>query len=211
MGEVGDGFVELNFAAGNDNGAPITGYKVSSATGPAVTQECASTSCTVTELTNDSEYTFQVVAINDVGESEPSVPSAVARPDVRPERPARPSVERGDEQLTVAWTTPTNRGSAIQSYTVQVQNTQTGRMEPAPQEPPAGPRRRCSRVWRTGSVPLPCPASNLADEPDWSSGPRRSTRQAHKPSGNRPRSGRQSAGGGAHRRLAEDDGERIQR
>ena len=187
IGEVGDGFVELNFAAGNDNGAPITGYKVSSVTGPAVTQECASTSCTVTGLANDSEYTFQVVAINDVGESEPSVPSAVARPDVRPERPARPTVERGDEQLTVAWAAPTNRGSAIQSYTVQVQNTQTGRMEPAPQELAGGTTQTVFTGLENGvEYRFRVQASNLADEPsDWSewSQAEHPAGKPHKPSG----------------------------
>jgi hypothetical protein len=123
IGEVGDGFVELNFTAGADNGAPITGYTVSAATGGTVSQECASTSCTIKGLTNDTEYTFQVVATNEVGDSDPSVPSATARPDVRPDKPAPPRAERGDEQLTVAWSAPVNRGSAIQSYEVQIQDT----------------------------------------------------------------------------------------
>src|SRR5699024_6154296 len=48
-----------------------------------------------------------------------------ARPDVRPEKPAAPTPERGDEQLTAAWNAPVNRGSAIQTYEVQMQNTAT--------------------------------------------------------------------------------------
>ena len=120
IGEVGDGFVELNFSAGPDNGAPITGYEVTSVTGPSISRTCSSTSCTIDGLTNGSEYTFQVIAINEVGESDPSAASAVARPDVRPDKPAQPTVERGDGQLTVTWTPPTNRGSALQSYTVQI-------------------------------------------------------------------------------------------
>ena len=89
-------------------------------TGPSISQTCSSTSCTIDGLTNGSEYTFQVIAINEVGESDPSAASAVARPDVRPDKPAQPTVERGDGQLTVTWTPPTNRGSALQSYTVQI-------------------------------------------------------------------------------------------
>src|SRR5699024_9063010 len=66
VGDVGDGFVELNVTAGDDNGAPITEYQVTSASGPAVSQTCPSTSCTIDGLTNDTKYTFEVVAINDV-------------------------------------------------------------------------------------------------------------------------------------------------
>lgn len=126
INDVGDEFVELSFDGGADNGTPITGYTVTSASGPAVSQECASTTCRITGLTNDTEYTFQVVATNEVGDSDPSVPSAEARPDVRPEQPAPPRPERGDTQLTVSWTTPLNRGSAIRNYDLQMQDTSTG-------------------------------------------------------------------------------------
>ena len=172
IGEVGDGFVELNFKAGPDNGAPITGYTVTAATGGSVSQECESTSCTISGLTNDTEYTFQVVATNEVGDSDPSAPSATARPDVRPEKPGAPRAERGDEQLTVTWSAPVNRGSAIQSYEVQIQDTSGQGISSQTVEGGSTqtvfPGLTNGREYR-----FRVQASNLADEPsewsDWSS------------------------------------------
>ncbi|WP_114856400.1 Ig-like domain-containing protein [Brachybacterium sp. YJGR34] len=168
IGEVGDGFVELRFEAGDDNGAPITGYTVSSTSGPAVEQECSSTSCRITGLSNDTEYTFAVTSTNRVGTSDPSVASATARPDVRPEKPAAPSAERGDTQLSVAWTAPQNKGSAIQSYTLQMQNTATDEISTVEIEGGS-----TSHVWTglTNGVDyrFRVQARNLAENPsDWS-------------------------------------------
>lgn len=168
IGEIGDGFVELNFDAGADNGAPITGYTVTAATGGTVSQQCASTSCTITGLTNDTEYTFQVVATNDVGDSDPSVPSAVARPDVRPEKPAAPRAERGDQQLTVGWSAPENRGSAIQSYEVQVQDT-SGQGISSQTVEGGSTQTVFSGLTNGVDYRFRVRASNLADEPsEWS-------------------------------------------
>ena len=168
IGEVGDGFVELNFRAGDDNGAPITGYTVTTASGPKVEQECSSTSCTITGLQNDTEYSFQVVAHNDVGDSDPSAASPTARPDVRPEAPSAPSVERGDTRLTASWEAPVNRGSAIEKYDLQIQNTSSGQIELA--EIPAG---STEHVWdgldNGVDYRFRVRAHNLAEEPsDWS-------------------------------------------
>lgn len=168
IGEVGNGMVELNFTAGADNGAPITAYEVSSASGPAVSQSCASTSCTITGLSNDTEYTFQVTATNEVGTSEPSVASSVARPDVRPEKPGAPSAERGDQQLTVTWSAPVNNGSAIQRYELQLQNSASGELATRNVDPGS-----TQLVWDSltngTDYRFRVRAHNLAEEPsDWS-------------------------------------------
>ncbi|MFC0676123.1 Ig-like domain-containing protein [Brachybacterium hainanense] len=117
--ETGDGLVKLEFQPGADNGAPITGYTVTSSP-DGRTQQCTSTICTVENLRNDTEYTFQVTATNRVGASEPSSASAPGRPDVRPEKPSAPRAVRGDGELTVSWNAPVNRGSAIQTYDLQL-------------------------------------------------------------------------------------------
>lgn len=116
---VGDSQVTLTWAPPSSNGAPISGYVVQSSDG-SVSQECPSTTCVITGLTNNTTYTFQVIAQNEVGDSDPSPASREARPDVRPEQPAPPTAERGDTQVTLAWTEPVNNGSPIQHYVVEI-------------------------------------------------------------------------------------------
>ncbi|QCR20110.1 Ig-like domain-containing protein [Agrococcus sp. SGAir0287] len=116
---VGDQTVTLQWAAPAANGAPIQGYTVTSADGT-FSQPCPSTTCTLQGLVNDQTYQFQVVATNEVGDSDPSPASADARPDVRPDPPAAPTAVRGDTQLSITWTAPTNRGSAITQYLLEI-------------------------------------------------------------------------------------------
>ncbi|WP_265520562.1 Ig-like domain-containing protein [Oerskovia flava] len=99
--EVRSRTVVLSWTPPNNNGADITGYTVRSDRG--YSKECATTTCTLDGLTNDVEYTFTVVATNDVGASEPSPASEMARPDEKPDPPSPPSLEFGDESLTVTW------------------------------------------------------------------------------------------------------------
>lgn len=115
--EVGDRTVALAWDAPEANGAPITGYLVS---GGGRTVPCASTSCTITDLTNDVEYRFTVVAVNEVGESPPSPPSAPARPDARPAAPAAPEVQWLDGAVRATWSAPQNPGSSIVRYDVEI-------------------------------------------------------------------------------------------
>nr|WP_210767716.1 fibronectin type III domain-containing protein [Cellulomonas humilata] len=127
VGEMRDRTVVLSWDAPDNRGAVITGYRVVASPGNIVRQ-CASTTCTIDNLTNDVEYTFTVAAQNAVDWSEPSPPSATARPDAVPDAPAAPSLEFGDGSVRATWTAPVSAGSPVSSYTLEI--------SPAP---PAGP------------------------------------------------------------------------
>ncbi|MBG6084946.1 Ig-like domain-containing protein [Zhihengliuella flava] len=114
---TGDQQAVLTWDPPADNGEDITHYTV---TGGGHEQQCATTTCTITELTNDKIYNFVVTATNAIGTSDPSPESADARPDVRPERPQAPTGTDGDQQATFTWKAPVSRGSAIQSYTLEI-------------------------------------------------------------------------------------------
>jgi hypothetical protein len=60
-------------------GSPITGYRVTAPDGATCSTTGALT-CTVTDLDNDTRYTFTVIATNDVGSSAPSQASATVMP-----------------------------------------------------------------------------------------------------------------------------------
>lgn len=115
---IQDRTVVLSWTAPANNGSAITEYRVSSPQG--YSQSCASTTCTLDGLTNDVEYTFTVVAVNAVGESDPSPSSAPARPDARPDTPSAPSTVFGDGQITVNWATPNSNGSPVLSYNLEI-------------------------------------------------------------------------------------------
>lgn len=108
----------VSWTPGPANGAPITGFTVKWAGGSKTFGQV--TSGTITELKNDTEYSFTVTATNDVGESEPSKPSPKVRPDVRPDAPAAPTATFGDRQVALTWTEPHTDGSAILYYTVEI-------------------------------------------------------------------------------------------
>ncbi len=82
-----------------------------------ITEGIDGTSSTIAGLTNGTGYEVQVRAVNANGEGDWS-PSATARPlATLPAAPAAPTLEAGNEQLTVTWTAPTDTGgSAISSY-----------------------------------------------------------------------------------------------
>ncbi|MFC8731937.1 Ig-like domain-containing protein [Luteimicrobium sp. NPDC057192] len=119
IGTIESHQVTLSWSPPNNNGASITSYTVTPSGGAA--QQCATTTCTITGLTNDTEYTFTVVANNEVGASDPSPESDSARPDARPDRPAAPTLDFGDGELTVHWTNkPYSDRSAIESVNLLI-------------------------------------------------------------------------------------------
>lgn len=115
---VEDRTVVLEWTAPPSNGAPITGYRVTSDQGTST--DCPSSICTITGLTNDTEYRFSVVAINRIGPSQPSPASDVARPDVRPDQPLPPTLTFGNASLDIEWLPATTAGSPIRSYTLEI-------------------------------------------------------------------------------------------
>ena len=117
---VQDRLVVMSWTPPSNNGAEITQYEVSSVTPAGYTKTCASTTCTLDKLTNNVEYTFQVIAVNRVGSSDPSLPSAVARPDARPDTPQPPTLKFGDRALDVTWVTPPTPGSPVETFTLEI-------------------------------------------------------------------------------------------
>ena len=119
VSSVQDRTVVLSWTPPANNGAEIERYLVTSTAGN-YEKECLATTCTLDGLTNNVEYNFVVVAENRVGPSDPSAPSETARPDARPDTPAAPSLQFGDQSLTVSWVTPTTPGSPVEKYSLEI-------------------------------------------------------------------------------------------
>ena len=122
VGSVGDRNVVLSWVAPDNRGAAITGYEVVASPGHLV-QQCPATTCTITGLTNDVDYTFTVAARNAVGTSDPSPASSSARPDTVADAPAAPTLTFGDGRIDASWVAPHSNGSPVTSYTLMISPT----------------------------------------------------------------------------------------
>jgi hypothetical protein len=125
-GTVGDKSVRLNWTAPSSNGGSrVFQYEVFQSPGGA--RVCnnvsafgtPSTTCTVSGLTNGSNYTFTVTATNIRGASDASSPSVTFTPQAATTQPLNVVGTPADQSITVSWDRPANDGgSAITSYTV---------------------------------------------------------------------------------------------
>ena len=106
---IGDGQVTLSWDDPQD--ADISGYQVSRDEGDYIEisgSDAATISHTVTGLTNGTEYTFAVRAVNGRAATASATPAPV------PAAPAGLSAAPGDGQVALSWTDPDN--SSITGY-----------------------------------------------------------------------------------------------
>jgi hypothetical protein len=122
---AGNATVDLTWTApASDGGSAINGYVVTETEAGHGVLSCAmtgATSCTVSGLTNSTEYTFTVHAANSVGPGPESDPSNKVTP-VAPTAPGKPTnllAAAGHGTVGLAWTAPASDGhSAITGYVV---------------------------------------------------------------------------------------------
>ena len=113
-------------APDSDGGSAITGYKVQWKSGSQSfgdpsrehTTEDTFPDYLITGLTNGTEYTARVIAVNAVGDGPPST-TATGIPVGPPDAPPNVQAGSGHQQLTVSWGAPNDGGSAITEYTLQ--------------------------------------------------------------------------------------------
>ena len=124
---LGDGELTVEWdAPTDDGGSAITGYKVQWKSGTQSfgsarehTAVASATSYTIPSLTNGTEYTVRVLAVNSVGDSAPSL-TDFDTPVGPPDAPGNVRALPGNAELAVEWDAPANNGgSAITVYTVQ--------------------------------------------------------------------------------------------
>jgi hypothetical protein len=126
-GVAGNGQVVVSWTApSSTGGSAITDYTVQYSSNGGSTWSTfthtasASTSLTVTGLTNGTAYVFQVAAVNSVGAGSYSSASSSVTPLTVPGAPTSVAGVAGNGQVVVSWTAPSSTGgSAITDYTVQ--------------------------------------------------------------------------------------------
>ena len=102
-------------APASDGGSAVTSFAASDGSGDSCTT--ATTSCTVTGLTNGDSYSFTVTATNAVGPGSPSAPSNPVVPATTPGVPTAVTATGGNASATVSWTAPaSDGGSAVTSF-----------------------------------------------------------------------------------------------
>jgi len=150
------GAVAVSWTPGSANNADITAFEVSgkSDKGGSAQRSCpgAAASCTLDKgagIKNGEAWTFEVVAVNEVGASDKSKPSNAATPDVAPPKPDVASPKVGDQNLTASWTMPDFEGTPVDRY----EWVATG-----PGTPISGIVE--SKGQTTGSVAIPLPGQN---------------------------------------------------
>ena len=121
-----DSAVEVTWVPPDTGAANLTGYVLTTAsdgtTVATADEPATATQATVTGLTDGTDYTFTIAAVNGNGTSPASPPSVpvAPRPATAPMAPANLIVAPQNGQIQVGWVAPSDGGSAITGYTVSV-------------------------------------------------------------------------------------------
>jgi titin len=121
---AGAGQAEVSWSAPTDDGGlAVTGYLVVPYIGTDAqtpySYVSTATEQTLTGLVNGTTYTFEVIAVNGVGDSPASAPSAAVTPETVPTAPTDVAATPGDGQVVLSWTGPADDGgSAVTGYVV---------------------------------------------------------------------------------------------
>ncbi len=106
-----DGQVTLTWTVpATDGGSPITTYQVSKDNGESWTDVGLDTSYTFTGLTNGTEYTFKVRAVNSEGPGEAASITAVPIMTYPPDAPQNFTATPGYRQAVLSWDPPASDG-----------------------------------------------------------------------------------------------------
>ncbi|WP_262406241.1 Ig-like domain-containing protein [Protaetiibacter sp. SSC-01] len=129
--EFGDRMLRLSWAPGAFNNSPITEYRVTAsdgAGGVVSTTSCTITAgCTITTPGNGPDHALRisVVAVNAIGDSDPTQLPGTIWSDVIPPPPASVAATPVDHGLRVVWRKPaSSAGTPIDSYVVTVAGNQ---------------------------------------------------------------------------------------
>jgi hypothetical protein len=130
---AGNSQLTVAFTAGSDGGATITDYEYST-TGindaDFVSAGVTSSPVTITGLTNGTEYTVRLRAVNSAGESGPSN-ARNATPVSTPAAPSLTTITAGNGQLTLAFTAGSDGGAAISNYKYSTNGSTYTALSPA--------------------------------------------------------------------------------
>lgn len=125
---AGDQSASLSWTApANTNGSPIITYLIEiSGSSKLINTNSTSTSYIVTGLTNGQTYTFSVIAVNSMGDSDTSSPSNAVTPVGVPSMVATLSAYAvGSDSVVLSCTRPFNTGGyPLEGYIISYSNTQ---------------------------------------------------------------------------------------
>jgi hypothetical protein len=126
VGTAGDAQVALTWTAPATNGGTISDYTIQYSSDSGTTWTTfsdtvsATSSVTVTGLTNGTAYVFRVAATNEAGLGAYSTSSAARTPVGAPGAPTNVAGTSANAQVSLTWSAPTNNGgSAITDYVIQ--------------------------------------------------------------------------------------------